>query len=92
MNVLFWGLTLGVAGKILVALAILKVHHVMAIEHRIDEKVIRSFSFEKAITVMGVVLILLGYFLELYFYGIATTLLSCHGGECEQAASVFLSQ
>jgi hypothetical protein len=92
MNILFWGLTVGVAGKVLVALAILKVHHVMALEQRIDEKVIRSFSFEKTITILGVFLILAGYFMELYFYGLTTSLLTCDGIECKQAASVFLSQ
>lgn len=92
MNLLFWGLTIGVIGKVLIALAILKVHKVMAQEQVIDEKVIRSFSFEKNLTITGVILIILGYFMELYFYGLTTSLLTCHGDECTQAANVLLSQ
>lgn len=91
MNILFWGLTVGVFGKVLVALAILKVHHIMAEERRIDSRVIRSFAFEKTITIIGVVAIIAGYMMELYFYGL-TPLLTCHGTECIQAASAVLSQ
>jgi pilus assembly protein TadC len=91
MNILFWGLTVGVFGKVLVALAILKVHHIMAEERKIDNRVIRSFAFEKTITILGVVAIIIGYMMELYFYGL-TPLLTCHGTECTQAASAILSQ
>ncbi len=91
MNILFWALTVGVFGKILVALAILKVHHIMAEERKIDTRVIRSFAFEKTLTILGVLAIIIGYLMELYFYGL-TPLLTCHGAECSQAASVLLSQ
>ena len=91
MNILFWGLTFGTIGKILVAVAILKVHHVMAEEHKIDARVIRSFAFEKAITFTGVVFILVGYLCEIYFYDL-TPMLTCHGDDCMQAASLILSQ
>ncbi len=91
MNILFWGLTVGVFGKVLVALAILKVHHIMAEERKIDNRVISSFNFEKTITIIGVIAIIIGYMMELYFYGL-TPLLTCHGVECYQAASAILSQ
>lgn len=68
MTILFWALTLGVFGKVLVAIGILKVHYVMAMEKSIDEIVIRSFVLEKILTVLGIGFIVAGYGLELYFY------------------------
>ena len=91
MNILFWGLTVGVLGKVLVALAILRVHHIMAEEGKIDNRVIKSFAFEKTLTILGVVAIIVGYLMELYFYGL-TPLLTCQGSDCSMAASVILSQ
>lgn len=91
MNILFWGLTFSTLGKILLAIGILRVHHIMAEEQRIDDKVIRSFAVEKTLTLIGVVAILLGYAMEVYFYGL-TPLLTCHGEECGQAAALILSQ
>lgn len=69
MSLLFWGLTIGVIGKISVAIGILRVHYVMAMEKSIDEIVIRSFRFEKILTSVGIILILVGYLLEIYYYG-----------------------
>lgn len=91
MNLLFWGLTIGAIGKILVAIGILKVHHIMALERRIDAKVIRSFAFEKTLTYLGIICIIAGYVMELYFYGL-TPMLTCHGEDCIQAAGAVLSQ
>jgi hypothetical protein len=91
MNLLFWGLTVGTIGKILVAVGILKVHHIMALERRIDARVIRSFAFEKTLTYLGILFIITGYLMELYFYGL-TPMLTCYGPECMQAASTLLSQ
>jgi hypothetical protein len=91
MSILFWGMTLGVLGKILVAIGILRVHYVMAMEKSIDEIVIRSFLFEKILTFAGIALLVFGYFLELYFYG-GTELLTCALADCKQAATIMLSQ
>jgi pilus assembly protein TadC len=91
MSILFWGLTIGTIGKVFVALCILRVHQIMAEEQKIDARVIRSFKTEKAFTAIGVVLIVIGYVLEIYFYGL-TPLLSCYGTECSQAAAALLSQ
>ena len=91
MNLLFWGLTVGVIGKILVAVGIIKVHHIMAMERRIDAKVIRSFVFEKTLTYLGILFIVTGYLMELYFYGL-TPMLTCHGADCIQVAGSILSQ
>lgn len=89
MSILFWGLTVGTIGKILVALCILRVHDIMAQEQKIDDRVIRSFRTEKAFTALGVILILCGYLLEVYFYGL-TPLLSCNGEECNKAAAALI--
>jgi hypothetical protein len=91
MNLLFWGLTVGTIGKILVGIGIIKVHHIMALERRIDARVIRSFAFEKTLTYLGIIFILVGYLMELYFYGL-TPMLTCSGVDCIQAASAALSQ
>ncbi len=92
MNILFWGLTVSMIGKVLLAIGVLKAHGEIAHEHRIDDKVLRTFKTERWLTILGLVLILLGYTLEIYFYKAETPLLTCEGSECEQAASVILSQ
>lgn len=86
MNLLFWGLTIGVIGKMLLAIGILKVHYVMAQERRIDEQVVRSFHLEKIMTLVGVICILAGYILEIAFYN-SNNVLTCSLADC--AASAF---
>lgn len=92
MNILFWGLTISVIGKVLVVVGVLKAHSEISHEHRIDEKVLKTFKIERWITILGLVLIVVGYALEIYFYKSETPLLTCEGNECEQAASAILSQ
>lgn len=91
MNLLFWGLTIGVIGKVLVAIGILRVHYVMSMEKSIDEIVIRSFRLEKFLTYIGIALIIAGYLFELYFYN-GTNMLTCEFGVCQQWASAIISQ
>jgi hypothetical protein len=81
MNILFWGLTLGVAGKILVVLAVLHMHHSMVKEHRIDRNVILSYRQERVLTFIGLLLISIGYFLEIYFYA-PTGMFTCFNEQC----------
>lgn len=69
MNLLFWGMTMSVIGKGLLALAIIWVHMTMANERRIDEKVIKSFRTETFITLLGFGLILAGYVIEVQALG-----------------------
>ena len=68
MNLLFWGLTLGTIGKVLLALAVLHMHHTLVREHRVDKFVILSYQQERILTFIGIVLIVAGYILEIYFY------------------------
>lgn len=68
MNLLFWGLTIGVIGKSLVAVAVLLAHHTIAREHKIDGRVLKTFRREFVLTIAGLLCILLGYVLEIVFY------------------------
>ena len=86
MNILFWGLTIGMIGKLLLATGVIIAHTEIAHERKIDNEVLRSFRLEMFLTVLGVILIVLGYFMEVYFYGF-TPLLTCTGSECAAALS-----
>jgi len=91
MNLLFWGLTIGVTGKVMLALGVLMAHSEIAHEHRIDARVLRSFKTERWITIIGILLIVLGYTLEIYFYNF-TELLTCEGENCTALIGTFISQ
>jgi uncharacterized membrane protein YidH (DUF202 family) len=84
MNILFWGLTIGTIGKVLLAGGVIIAHSGILHEHRIDNEVLRRFRWEHSITVFGVILIIVGYFMEIYFYGY-TPFLTCTGEECSAA-------
>jgi hypothetical protein len=81
MNILFWGLTIGTLGKVLLGLGVLIAHSGILKEHKIDMLVLRDFKTEHTFTLLGLVLIVAGYFMEIYFYGF-TTLLTCAQTEC----------
>ena len=91
MNLLFWGLTVSMIGKLLLAAGVLIAHSKIAHERKIDLAVIRSFKTEQIITIVGIVLILIGYCMELYFYGFAE-MLTCPTGKCILEAAAILSQ
>lgn len=84
MNILFWGLTIGTIGKVLLAVGVIIAHSGIMKEHRIDQEVLRGFKIEHTITMLGLLLIILGYFMEIYFYGF-TPFLTCSGAECSAA-------
>ena len=81
MNLLFWGLTIGLIGKILLVVGVLLAHNQIAHEHSIDDAVLKSFRKERVLTILGLMLIILGYLMEVYFYGFAN-MLTCEGAEC----------
>lgn len=85
MNILFWGITFGTLGKVLVVLAVLFAHHKLGEERKVDKQVLASFHTEKILTLIGLVLILLGYGCEVYFYGFSTDFLTCKGVTCTGA-------
>jgi uncharacterized membrane protein YidH (DUF202 family) len=84
MNILFWGLTIGVIGKVLVVVGVLVAHSGILHEHRIDKLVLRRFRLEHTITLFGLLFILIGYLMEIYFYGFTPF------RECSQACSAAL--
>lgn len=85
MNLLLWGLTLGTIGKLVLGLAVLRVHIYILREHTIDNVVLAALRREQYVTVCGLLLIVLGYLLEIFFYSGTTALLSCSGHECAGA-------
>ncbi len=89
LNILFWGLTLGVIGKVLVVVAVLHMHHSLVKEHRVDRLVILSYRQERVLTFVGLILILIGYLLEVYFYS-PTPLFHCQGESCLAAIAATL--
>jgi hypothetical protein len=82
MSLLFLGMTMSVIGKGMLGLAIIWVHITMATERTIDELVIKAFRRETIITVIALLLIGLGYFLEVYALGGFNALIACEGMEC----------
>jgi hypothetical protein len=90
MNILFWGLTLGMIGKVLIAAGVIIAHTEIAHERKIDSLVLKSFKLELALTAVGIVMIFVGYFMEIYFFGF-TPLLTCDTGECAAAISAAFS-
>lgn len=91
MNILFWGLTIGVIGKVLLAAGVIIAHTEIAHERKIDSLVLKSFKIELAITILGLILIICGYFMEIYFYGL-TPLLTCDTQACGAAVIDALQQ
>ena len=86
MNLLFWALTIAMAGKVMLGIGILISYTELAIEKRIDYKVIKSFRIERVLTLAGIAMIIFGYFLEIYFYDFLS-LLTCQWGECAASAA-----
>lgn len=59
------GHTLDVIGKVLVSYTAIAVHYRFRKEHRIDEVVFKHMRREQIFGVLGIVLIILGYLLEI---------------------------
>lgn len=82
MNLLLWGITIGTIGKLVLGIAVLRVHVYIIREHKIDDVVIKALKREQFVTLFGLALIVLGYTLEVLFYYGSTEFLSCVGSEC----------
>jgi len=85
MNLLLIGLTIGTIGKIVLGLAVLRVHVLILREHKIDGLVLASMRREQIVTLVGLLLIVIGYVIEVYFYTGSTNLLTCVGKDCVAA-------
>jgi hypothetical protein len=82
MNLLLWGITLGTIGKLILGIAVLRVHIRIFQEHSIDGVVLRAIKREHIVTVLGLLLIVIGYVLEVFFYSGSTEFFECFGAEC----------
>jgi len=91
MNLLFWGLTVSMLGKVLLALGVLIAHTELAHERRIDKLVLKSFRIEHTLTIAGLAFIVAGYGMEVYFYDFVS-MLTCFGEECALTAAAILAQ
>ena len=91
MNLLFWGLTIGMIGKVMLAVGVLIAHSELVHEKKFDKKVLQSFRLEHTLTVTGLILIVAGYMMEIYFYDFVS-MLACSGADCALNAAVILSQ
>ena len=69
MSLLFWGLTFGVVGKVTIGIAVMMVHWRIVKEHRIDRIVLTEMRRGRNVALLGIVLMVVGYILELLFYG-----------------------
>lgn len=85
MNLLLWGLTLGTIGKLILGIAVMRVHMRILQEHKIDNIVLKAIKREHLVTLIGIALILVGYIFEIVFYGGYTEFFECTGNACEGA-------
>ncbi len=90
MNFLLWGITLGTLGKLIIGIAVLRVHIRIFQEHSIDGVVLRAIKREHILTMIGLFLIVVGYFFEVMFYKGSTEFFSCTGAECASAIEASL--
>ncbi len=69
MTLLYVGLTIGTLGKIVLGFAVWRVHAHILEEHKIDNVVLSSIKRERYVTLFGIALIVIGFILEVLFYG-----------------------
>lgn len=59
------GFTIDTIGKILVAYTALAVHHRFVKEHKVDEKLFMVMKKEQVIGVIGVIMIVVGFMIQM---------------------------
>ena len=68
MDLLFWGITLGFIGKVLLGVTVIRVHSRIVKEHHIDEVVLREMRIERLLAIGAVILIIIGYLFEITYF------------------------
>lgn len=68
LDLLFWGITFGVIGKVLLGYTVIKVHSKIVQEHMVDGAVLSEMAKERNIAILGIVFIIIGYLFEVRFY------------------------
>lgn len=69
MDLLFWGLTVGMIGKVLLGYTVISVHWKIVKEHKIDGAVLDEIRRERNIAIFGILLIVAGYLMEVSYFG-----------------------
>lgn len=62
-----FGFTLSKLGEIMIGYSVLRVHLKVKKEHKIDKAVFREITHEQFIVALGILLVIIGYFIELRF-------------------------
>lgn len=65
MNLDLIGFTFDVLGKVLLGITVLLAHRQIVEEHRIDRDVLMEMRREQVLGLLGIILIIVGYFLQL---------------------------
>ena len=68
LDQLFWGLSLGMLGKVMLGATVINVHAHIVKERKIDIDVIKEMKRERRIGVFAVFFILAGYVMELAYF------------------------
>lgn len=92
MNLLFIGMTISMLGKVMLATGVILAHSELEHERRVDDEVIRSFHRERIITLLGVLLIVLGYLIEIHYFGGFGSMLTCTDETCAAAVGSLFNQ
>ena len=87
MHILIWGIAIGTIGKLVIGLAVLRVHVYILREHKIDQVVLQALKREQYVTFVGLILIIIGFSLEMLFYYGPLQILSCTGNDCVAAVN-----
>jgi MFS superfamily sulfate permease-like transporter len=69
-GILFWGITISMIGKVLLGVTVMMVHWKVVKEHKIDRVVLKEMRRERNLAFLGILFILVGYYLELVGNGI----------------------
>jgi peptidoglycan biosynthesis protein MviN/MurJ (putative lipid II flippase) len=68
INIELIGFMLEIVGELMLALTFIMVHHRFRIEHKVDERVFRAMKREQMIGFIGVICIVVSFFLQLPAY------------------------
>ncbi len=85
MNLLLWGITLGTIGKLMLGVAVLRVHLRIFEARDIDRVVLTAIKREHWVTIIALMLVVLGYVFEVLFYNGSTNFFECVGAACDAA-------
>ena len=68
-DMFFWGFTLSTVGKLILGATVMLVHSKIVHEHKIDDVVIKEMKKERSIAFAAIVMIGVGYALEVTALG-----------------------